>query len=66
MWFGCLVETDALMHKPRENLMVREIRKEKRSNGEWQVQMVEKNMVHTSLKGQRWESNRTLLKTSKL
>lgn len=27
MWYGCLVETGALMHKPNENLMVRETRK---------------------------------------
>lgn len=26
LWFGCLVETGALTHKPKENLLVREIR----------------------------------------
>lgn len=29
MWSGCLVETEALMHKPKENLLVSEIRKAK-------------------------------------
>lgn len=39
LWFGCLVETGVVTHKPRENLLVRD-QTDKRSNREWKGHMV--------------------------